>query len=225
MVSLYSLFVAIAAIAGVYAAPAKVAEGLELVARAGIDPPFPGYYLWTDGAAQANFTNGPGGQYTITWSNSNGEFIGGKGWNPGSSSRVISYTGTFKPTGNSYLAVYGWTRSPLIQYNIVETYGTYNPTSSASKRGSVTCNGATYDILQTTRINQLCIDGIQTFQQFWSIRNPKKTPGGSISGTVDTACHFNAWKSVGMSLGSSHNLQIFATEGYFGSGTSVITIS
>jgi len=30
--------------------------------------------------------------------------------------RVISYSGTYQYNGNSYLAVYGWTRSSLIEY-------------------------------------------------------------------------------------------------------------
>ncbi|KIM25623.1 glycoside hydrolase family 11 protein [Serendipita vermifera MAFF 305830] len=230
MVSFSSLFVAIAAVAGAYAAPANTTEGYELMARAGT-PSSSGtnngyfYSWWTDGAAQATYTNGGGGQYTITWSGNNGNLVGGKGWNPGTTSRSIKYTGTYKPNGNSYLAVYGWTRNPLIEYYVVESYGSYNPSSAAAKKGSVYCNGANYDILQTTRYNQPSIDGTQTFQQFWSVRNPKKTPGGSISGTVDVSCHFNAWRNVGMNLGSNHYYQIVATEGYGSSGTSTITVS
>jgi endo-1,4-beta-xylanase len=140
-------------------------------------------------------------------------------------SRVIRYSGTYQPNGNSYLAVYGWTRNPLIEYYIVESYGSYNPSSAATSKGTVTCDGATYNILQTTRYSQPSIDGTQTFQQFWSVRNPKKNPGGSISGTVSTSCHFNAWKSKNMNLGSSWNYQIVATEGYQSSGSSTITVS
>ena len=36
--------------------------------------------------------------------------MGGKGWSTGSA-RTITYTGTYQPNGNSYLAVYGWTVS------------------------------------------------------------------------------------------------------------------
>jgi len=138
--------------------------------------------------------------------------------------RTISYSGTYQPNGNSYLAVYGWTRSPLIEYYVVESYGSYDPSSAAGKKGSVTCDGANYDILQTTRVNQPSIDGTQTFQQFWSVRNPKLQPGGTVSGTVSTACHFQAWAKVGMNLGTNHNYQIVATEGYRSGGTSTITV-
>lgn len=40
------------------------------------------YSWWSDGGANAQYTNGPGGQYSITWG-SGGNLVGGKGWNPG----------------------------------------------------------------------------------------------------------------------------------------------
>ncbi|KAF9530413.1 glycoside hydrolase family 11 protein [Crepidotus variabilis] len=230
MVSFSSLLFTATVVAGVFAVPTNSTEGFGLVARGGT-PSSTGtsngfyYSWWTDGAGQATYTNNAGGQYTLSWSGGNGNLVGGKGWNPGTTSRVINYSGTYTPNGNSYLSVYGWTRNPLIEYYVVESYGSYNPSSAASKKGSVTCDGASYDILQTTRTNQPSIDGTQTFQQFWSVRNPKKAPGGSISGTVTTSCHFNAWKGVGMNLGSNHNYQIVATEGYFSSGSATITVS
>ncbi|KAH8806783.1 family 11 glycoside hydrolase [Flagelloscypha sp. PMI_526] len=147
------------------------------------------------------------------------------GWNPGTTTRTIAYSGTYVSTGNSYLSVYGWTRSALIEYYIVESYGTVNPSSAATKKGSVSCNGATYDILSAWRFNAPSIDGTQTFQQFWSVRNPTKTSGGSIDGTVSVSCHFGAWASFGMALGSSHSYQTFATAGYSSTGSSSITVA
>jgi len=44
------------------------------------------------------------------------------------------------------------------------------------------------------------------------------------SGSVNTAAHFNAWAALGLKLGS-HDYQIVATEGYFSSGSSDITVS
>ncbi|KAJ8523203.1 hypothetical protein ONZ45_g304 [Pleurotus djamor] len=216
MVALTSLLVTVTAALTAVAFPSL--NGTELYPRAGT-PSSEGnhggffYSWWTDGQGDATYTNQNGGQYSIQWSGNRGNLVGGKGWNPGTTNRVISYSGTYNPNGNSYIAVYGWTRSPLIEYYVVESYGTYNPSSAAGLKGTVTCNGASYDILQTTRVNQPSIDGTATFEQFWSVRNPKKTPGGAISGTVDVACHFNAWASVGMRLGSSHYYQIVATEG------------
>jgi endo-1,4-beta-xylanase len=93
----------------------------------------------------------------------------------------------------------------LIEYYIVETYGSYNPASAAQKKGSVTTDGSTYDILQTTRTNQPSIDGTSTFQQFWSVRQQKR-----VGGSINVQAHFDAWSKYGQKLGS-HNYQILAT--------------
>jgi endo-1,4-beta-xylanase len=134
--------------------------------------------------------------------------------------RAITYTADFAPNGNSYLSVYGWTESPLIEYYIVENYGTYNPSSGATIKGTVTSDGSVYDILETTRTNQPSILGTSTFNQYWSVRRSLRS-----SGTVTTANHFNAWAALGMNLGSEFNYQIVATEGYFSTGSSTVTVS
>lgn len=82
--------------------------------------------------------------------------------NPGAS-RTISYNSTWNNFGvNSYLSVYGWTRNPLVEYYVVEAYGSYNPASGAQKKGSFQVDGATYDIYQTQRVNQPSIEGTST---------------------------------------------------------------
>lgn len=133
-------------------------------------------------------------------------------------SSVITFDGDYEPNGNSYLSVYGWTTSPLVEYYILEDYGTYNPASSLTLKGTVTSDGSTYDIYEGTRVNQPSIQGTATFNQYWSIRRTKRS-----SGTVTTANHFNAWKSLGLDLGT-FNYQIVATEGYNSAGTSTVTV-
>ncbi|KAI0029223.1 family 11 glycoside hydrolase, partial [Vararia minispora EC-137] len=130
----------------------------------------------------------------------------GKGWNPGSP-QVINYSGTWSTNGNAYLSVYGWTTSPLIEYYITDAYGDYNPSTGATFKGTVTSDGGTYNIYTAQRVNAPSIQGTQTFTQYWSIRTSNR-----IGGTVTTANHFNAWKNLGMNLGT-FNYQILATEG------------
>ncbi|GAW13396.1 hypothetical protein EKO27_g4413 [Xylaria grammica] len=209
-----TLLVTLAAVAGAIASP------LELITRTS-----PGtgthngffYSFWTDGRGSVTYNNGNAGSYDVTWSNV-GNFVAGKGWKPGAA-RVISYNGTWNGANvNSYLSIYGWTRNPLIEYYVVESYGTYNPSSGATKRGTIQSDGGTYDIYQTQRVNQPSIEGTSTFYQFWSVRQQKR-----VGGTVTIQNHFDAWTNAGLRLGS-HDYQIVATEGYQSSGSARIEV-
>ncbi|TEA22086.1 Endo-1,4-beta-xylanase B [Colletotrichum sidae] len=190
MVSFSSLLVAFTAATGAFALP-----GDHLFKRQSTPSStgtHNGYYYswWTDGGSQVTYTNGPGGQYSVNWQ-SGGNFVGGKGWNPG---------------------------GPSVRDYIVENFGTYNPSSGATRKGSVTSDGGTYDIYVSTRTNAPSIEGTRTFQQYWSVRQTKRT-----GGTVTTGNHFNAWAQVGLNLGT-HDYMIVATEGYFSSGSASITV-
>ena len=133
--------------------------------------------------------------------------------------RAISFSGNYAPSGNSYLSVYGWTTNPLVEYYIMEDFGTYNPASSLTHKGTLTSDGGSYDVYEGVRTNEPSIDGTATFNQYWSIRSSKRS-----SGTVTTSNHFNAWKSLGLQMGT-FNYQIVSTEGYQSSGSSSITVS
>lgn len=175
---------------------------------------------WSDGGGRVNVTNGAGGNYAVSWSNC-GNFVVGKGWNTGNAYRTVNYNaGVFSPSGNGYLCFYGWTRNSLIEYYIVDSWGSYRPTGTY--KGSVSSDGGTYNIYTTMRYNQPSINGTATFQQYWSVRTSKRPTGSNSKITFSN--HVNAWKRCGMNLGSSWSYQAMCVEGYQSSGYANVTV-
>jgi endo-1,4-beta-xylanase len=183
---------------------------------------YDGYYyeLWKDSGGYAKMIVKTGGRYYCEWSGINNVLFRtgkkyGKRWDQ-LGNITVTYAANYQPNGNSYLCIYGWSRSPLVEFYIVESWGSWRP-PGATKIATVTIDGGTYDIYKTTRYNAPSIEGTKTFNQYWSVRTSKRT-----SGTVSVSQHFRAWVNRGLSLGTIDQITL-CVEGYQSSGKADVT--
>ena len=179
------------------------------------------YELWHD-RGKVNMTLGEGGTFKCSWDSiNNALFRTGKKFDETQTYSELgnismTYNCDYHPVGNSYLTVYGWSIDPLVEFYIVEAWGSWRPPGAKSK-GTVEIDGGTYDIYETTRVNQPSIVGNTTFQQYWSVRTDKKT-----SGTISISEHFKAWEAMGMKLGKMYEVAL-CVEGYQSSGAADVS--
>jgi hypothetical protein len=104
----------------------------------------------------------------------------------------------YRPVGNSYFTVYGWTVEPLIEFYIVEAWGNWRPPGGRSI-DTVTIDGGVYEIYETLREDEPSILGRSTFPQYWSVRVvPKNMDFPFFEGKVSVTEHFRAWEAAGL---------------------------
>ncbi|MBN1952206.1 MAG: glycoside hydrolase family 11 protein [Bacteroidales bacterium] len=132
---------------------------------------------------------------------------------------ACNYNPSSKPGGNSYLAVYGWTTDPMVEFYIIEDWRNWIPSMAegATLKDSFYVNGAYYDIYENIRVNQPSIQGITTFPQYFSIRRDTRN-----SGKINISDHFNKWEAIGMSMGAMYEVS-FVVEGYMNYGNFAFT--
>jgi endo-1,4-beta-xylanase len=172
------------------------------------------FEYWKDqgSGCLTNTSNG----FNVQWTNVN-NLLGRKGRRPGSRTQVVTYQADYRPDGNSYLCVYGWTRNPLVEYYIVDSWGDWRP-PGGEPMGTVQSDGGTYEIYRTERVNAPSIDGTRTFYQYWSVRTEKRT-----SGTISVGNHFGAWERNSLPIGSLYEVSM-TVEGYQSSGTANVAM-
>jgi endo-1,4-beta-xylanase len=189
--------------------------------------------LWNqNNTGTASMTLGAGGTFKCNWSGIENVLFrsGRKFGSTQTHSQIgdisIEYNATsFSTTGSvGYLSVYGWVQSgspdKLIEYYIVDNYGSYNPGSGGTVKGTVTIDGGTYTIYEKPMTNKPSIQGNNTnFKQYLSVRNSKRT-----SGTISVSQHFQAWADKGLTSISNGKLYEAAlkVEGYQNNGSAEI---
>ena len=107
-------------------------------------------------------------------------------------------------TGLVYVGIYGWTVDPLRDYYILDDWGTTKPAGIASDGtprdsvGTITVDGAVYDVWKKTRTNKPAITGDnKTFDQYFSIRQTARQ-----CGHISISEHFSKWIGLGLQLGN-----------------------
>jgi hypothetical protein len=126
---------------------------------------------------------------------------------------VLSADYAYKKTGTgggySFIGIYGWSTSPLVEYYIVDDwFGSGPPTGGGTLKGSFEVDGGKYNIYTYTRVNMPSIKGTATFTQFFSVRQTPRQ-----CGHISITEHFNKWASLGMTLGKMYEAKILVEAG------------
>jgi endo-1,4-beta-xylanase len=199
------------------------------------DSPY-GYETWSAGGDNNSLTwYGPkkrgGAAFRAEWNNPD-DFLGRIGyfWNERKpyaeyKNLFCKFNFTRSPDGTagdySYIGIYGWSKSPMIEWYIVEDWfgdGIIGPSTiggNAVKKGEFTVDGAVYFIYQATRPpGSGNIDGSYvSFPQFFSIRQTRRQKG-----TISITEHFKEWERIGMALGTNMYEAKFLVEAGGGTG-------
>jgi endo-1,4-beta-xylanase len=186
------------------------------------------YELWAEGSGTGCMTvHGVDGAFSATW-NDVEDFLARVGLQfdqTKTPAQIGTISSDFAETktassGLVYVGIYGWTVSPLVEYYILDDWGSTKPADTASdgtprtKAGTIDVDGETYDVYTHERVNKPAITGDnKTFQQYFSIRRTART-----CGHISISEHFSKWAGLGLSLGKLFEAKLLL-EAQNGSGT------
>jgi len=165
-----------------------------------------GWSIWSTQSGGCITPHGGGtAALKATWNNA-GDFLAREGcsWNEtktydkyGDITADYAYTKSGSAGGYSYIGIYGWSNTPLIEFYIVDDwFGSGPPSGGGTQVGSFTVDGGTYKVLKHQQVNQPSIHGTQTFWQYFSVRQTARQ-----CGHIDVSAHFKEWASLGLNLG------------------------
>ncbi|MDD6059315.1 MAG: endo-1,4-beta-xylanase [Ruminococcus sp.] len=188
------------------------------------------YEAWIDTTGgSGSMTLGAGGTFKAEWNASvnRGNFLARRGLDFGSQKKatdygsiVLDYSADYRQTGsasgNSRLCVYGWFQNkgaagnvPLVEYYIIEDWVDWVPDGNGKM---VTIDGAQYKIFSQQHTGPSINSGNETFMQYFSVRQSKRT-----SGRITVSDHFKAWAQQGWGIGNLYEVALNA-EGWQSSG-------
>ena len=109
------------------------------------------YTMFVSGGS-ACITLNSGSSYSAKWSGI-GDFVGGIGSNPGSTSRTVSFSSSLSTSGGgkTLISLYGWSTNPLVEYYVEDNY---RPSGNAAGTlmGTMTSNGGTRPTRATVKM-------------------------------------------------------------------------
>ncbi len=192
------------------------------------------YEIWIDTTGgSGTMTLGEGAEFKAEWTASvpSGNFLARRGLDFGSTKKAtdyeyigLDYEADYRQTGsangNSRLCVYGWFQNkglsnvPLVEYYIIEDWVDWVPDAAGTM---VTIDGAQYKIFQMDHTGPTINGTTETFKQYFSVRQDKRT-----SGHITVSDHFQAWADQGWGIGNLYEVALNA-EGWQSSGVADIT--
>ncbi|MCL1989507.1 MAG: glycoside hydrolase family 11 protein [Defluviitaleaceae bacterium] len=164
-------------------------------------------------------------EWQTTRANSRFNNLHGLGWATGRANRRIGYNLGFLEhhsghQGMTIGAFYGWTRSPLIEYYVLDNWLNHRSTPG-TLIGTVTSDGGTYEVWRANQ-NGHNINGMGPFVQIKSVRTTPRPMGQNNVITFQN--HANAWASMGSPLGTEWSYQVYIIEGWESTGRGNATV-